>query len=371
MNLSLLQTLILFNLAMAVLDATVAFHLRRHRTAWAWWRAGICGAGGSLFLVLLFGVVPAFSPRLGVTRGFNPFFVVRLVGDVLFIHAPICMVAATLLLRKTARKTALLSALGALSLLGVGLDAYWIEPTALQVTRLRIESPKLTRPMRIVVLADLQTDSVGAYERRVFERIRDEQADLILLAGDYMQASLKREETLSKELNAMMREVGIEAPDGVFAVQGNADRPSSMRRLFEGLPITLAMSTSTFDVGPIRLTCLSMGHSFDRNFDPNFPESDRFHLVMGHSPDFALGQVDADLLVAGHTHGGQVQLPWVGPLSTGCRVPRAWAAGLTELPGGGKLFVSRGVGMERGLAPRLRFLCRPELVVIDLVPEGT
>jgi predicted MPP superfamily phosphohydrolase len=41
---------------------------------------------------------------------------------------------------------------------------------------------------------------------------------------------------------------------------------------------------------------------------------------------------------------------------------------MTDLPDGGKLLVSRGIGMERGDAPPLRFLCRPELAVIDLVP---
>ena len=77
---------------------------------------------------------------------------------------------------------------------------------------------------------------------------------------------------------------------------------------------------------------------------------------------------DADLILAGHTHGGQVRLPLLGPLLTLSQVPRSWAAGRTELPGGGTLIVSRGVGMERHDAPRLRFLCRPELVVLDLIP---
>jgi len=91
--------------------------------------------------------------------------------------------------------------------------------------------------------------------------------------------------------------------------------------------------------------------------------------VLGHVPNFALGGGGADLLIAGHTHGGQIRLPLLGPIIVNCQVPRRWACGLSELPGGAKLLVSRGIGMERGFAPRLRFLCHPELVVIDLVEE--
>jgi uncharacterized protein len=90
---------------------------------------------------------------------------------------------------------------------------------------------------------------------------------------------------------------------------------------------------------------------------------------LGHVPNFALGTIEADLLVAGHTHGGQVRLPWIGPISTHSRIPNAWAAGVTDLPGGGKLAVSRGIGMERHFAPPIRFLCRPELMVIEVTPR--
>jgi predicted MPP superfamily phosphohydrolase len=79
--------------------------------------------------------------------------------------------------------------------------------------------------------------------------------------------------------------------------------------------------------------------------------------------------VEADLLIAGHTHGGQVRLPGIGPLITLSRVRRSWAAGLTDIGRGRQLLVSRGIGMERGRAPRLRFLCRPELVVLELAPR--
>lgn len=74
------------------------------------------------------------------------------------------------------------------------------------------------------------------------------------------------------------------------------------------------------------------------------------------------------MLVAGHTHGGQVRLPGIGPLITLSAVPRSRAAGVIHPASGATRVVSRGLGMERGPAPRLRFLCRPEIVVIDVVP---
>ncbi len=91
--------------------------------------------------------------------------------------------------------------------------------------------------------------------------------------------------------------------------------------------------------------------------------------MLGHAPNFALGEIQADLLVTAHTHGGQVRFPFIGPIITHCRIPHRWAAGLTVLPGGARLLVCRGIGMERGSAPPMRFLCRPELMVIDLVGE--
>ena len=90
--------------------------------------------------------------------------------------------------------------------------------------------------------------------------------------------------------------------------------------------------------------------------------------MLGHKPDFSIHSPDADLLLAGHTHGGQVQLPFIGPLVTLSNVPRAHAEGQNQL-GSTTLIVSRGIGTEQMDAPRLRFLCWPELSIIDLVPE--
>jgi predicted MPP superfamily phosphohydrolase len=73
-----------------------------------------------------------------------------------------------------------------------------------------------------------------------------------------------------------------------------------------------------------------------------------------------------DLALAGHTHGGQVVLPLIGPPFTKTRLARRYASGLNDYDGI-PIHVSPGVGMERGTAPQIRFLCPPEISVLDVV----
>jgi predicted MPP superfamily phosphohydrolase len=212
----------------------------------------------------------------------------------------------------------------------------------------------------------LQTDQFGDYERRVLRRVMAERPDLILLAGDYLQCECAADQQrLSNQLRAFLKEIDFSAPLGVFAVRGNVEQPD-WAEMFEGLPITIVEETQTLGTGEVTFTGLSCGDSFSTRAD--IPATDRFHIVLGHSPNYALQTEGGDLLLSGHTHGGQVRLPGIGPLMTGSRVPRSWAAGSTTLAGDRTLYVSRGVGHERWDAPRLRFLCRPELVMITIRP---
>ena len=190
--------------------------------------------------------------------------------------------------------------------------------------------------------------------------------DLILLAGDYIQVRDPEEyQDQGRALNQIMGTENLSAKLGIYAVRGNVDR-NSWKEIFRGLDIRLFDETEAVDLGPIMLT--GVGWVDSANPSLQIEGYEKFHIVLGHSPNFSLGGVEGDLLLAGHTHGGQVQLPGIGPLLTISVVPRTWASGLTEIDPGKYLLVSNGIGLERGYAPRMRFLCRPEVILITLKP---
>jgi uncharacterized protein len=94
-----------------------------------------------------------------------------------------------------------------------------------------------------------------------------------------------------------------------------------------------------------------------------------FGLAVVHSPDPApeLAALGYDLMVFGHTHGGQVRLPLVGALVTNSHMPRRIASGLVRI-GNAYAHISPGLGTSK-YAP-FRFLCRPEATVLELVPRA-
>ena len=76
-----------------------------------------------------------------------------------------------------------------------------------------------------------------------------------------------------------------------------------------------------------------------------------------------------DLYLAGHTHGGQVALPFYGALVTLAATGKKYESGLHQL-GNTYIYTNRGIGMEGGRAPRVRFCARPEVTVFDIVGMG-
>lgn len=296
----------------------------------------------------------------------GPFAKIQLLAWAVFLHLPLLLAGMALVFYRRKRNLSLLCLVALFGVMAIGIDAFLIEPHWLKMTRIAISSDKVEEPLRIAVIADLQTDSPGDYEFQALKRAMAERPDLILLAGDYLQTMGQEEYEAAREhFHSLLQQAALFAPLGVYAVGGNVDG-YNWPELFKGFAVHCFESTSSVDLGPIVLTGLALEDSYDAHL--NVEGREKFHIVLGHSPNFSLGRIEGDLLIAGHTHGGQCQLPGLGPLLTLSEVPRSRASGVTTIERGKTLVVPNGIGLERGHAPRMRFLCRPELAIVELMP---
>ena len=320
-----------------------------------------------LFLTALFGMIHSLI--------FEGLFItlmlfVQFAAWLTFLFAPLYLFGLAWLERKRLMQISWVAVAVGLIISIIGIYSFLIEPYNLEVSEYTISSSKISEPITIGLLADIQTDNVGDYERRVIEELMVREPDLILMAGDYIQDGFGRDFIGNFELlNDLFIETGFSAPLGIYAVGGDSEHSDLWTELLDGSGINLWHLGGSDTSGEVAVTGLSLLDS--SNGSLRIDSKNQFHIVFGHRPDFALGQIEADLLLAGHSHGGQVVFPLIGPLVTATGVSKAWVDGhLVELEKSKHLVISRGIGMERREAPRLRFNCRPQLVIIKVLPQG-
>ncbi len=352
----MILALIIYNLFASIITAGALFLLHRYKTERAVER--------SILLILVQQCFLALGAILFPMDGFGR---IQLLVWGLFVYFPIILIGSSFLLKGVTRKYAAILILISALMLIIEVDAILVEPRSLEVSRITLYSEKITIPVKIAFLADIQTDSPGSYEEHLLELVKTEKPDLILMAGDYLQIVDPNQYQRSiLVLNKIITDADLSPRLGSIAVRGNVDW-NGWEAIFQGLDVRVMEEIETLDLGPLSVT--GIGWLDSENPALQITGSENYHIVLGHSPNFSLGEIEGDLLLAGHTHGGQIQLPGIGPLLTLSVVPRSWASGLTEIHPGQFLLVSRGIGLERGNAPRIRFLCRPELIIIDLQPE--
>ena len=330
-------------------------------------------ASNAILFVLCF--VLYFGTAVRVVYGFNTLVMpcILLTTAGLLFHA--CRA------RKTgpwARRFAIAWVVTALALFGVRIYATHIEPKNLQVRNITLSSNKITVPISLLHISDIQSAGIGRYEVGVFKTIKSLNPDLILHTGDLLQPVPPR--SFESELPKIAGLIDtLESSSSFFLVQGDSDGP-----LVQASPEELGGARYLFDqsivsergMDHIRVYGLTLADS--ANALPIQPtisdwiaeDPDALNIVMGHRPDFILGlsEIPIDLCLAGHTHGGQIRIPFFGPPITGTNIPRDWARGAREV-GKTWLNVSAGVGAEhaRGL-PSIRFNCPPEMTLIRIVP---
>lgn len=345
-----------------------------------------------LIATLGMGLLLVLKVALFRQLGLNYFGVLLVAAYTLALVVPVVGVRLLLQVRgRSDRNAVRWVATGAVLCAPVYLYAHYIEPQRLSIDHVRAEEiAGVKQPLRIGVLSDLQCESIGAHERDAVRVLMEQQPDLILLPGDLLQGSEELFERWLPELNALLGE--LHAPGGVFLVVGDVDTEERCERATRDTDVVLLVNEVVeLDVSGQRVRMLGMSSPIGRAqigraghpggytggprvaLDAFAAEADThcLRILLAHRPGmlrFLGAEHHIDLMVAGHTHGGQVVVPFYGPPITFSPMPREVAAGGLHRIRDLQLYVSRGVGLERSQAPRIRFLCPPEVGVIELEP---
>ena len=275
---------------------------------------------------------------------------------------------------------------GAVQLLGTAAFIWGavIEPFRLGVGKFHVVTnrwPAGAPPVRLLHISDLHLERLTKREKKLLRLVKEIEPDLIVLTGDFVNLSYTHDPQTHAQVRWFLSK--LSAPYGVYATLGSptADLREEVAPLFENLPVSLMRQSWQYvDLGYGReLILLGLDCTHHISTDAarlarlvEISRNDGLQILLYHSPELApqAAEHGVDLYLCGHTHGGQVRLPFIGPVFTSSQLGRRFVMGPYRV-GRMSLYVSPGVGLEGLSMPRIRFLAPPEVTLVTIIrPPG-
>jgi hypothetical protein len=255
----------------------------------------------------------------------------------------------------------------------VGAYSVFVERYAVQTNRYRIPVPNLPpafEGFRIVHLTDIHHGALMPIEwiRSLVARANRIPRDITVCTGDFVHAR-----NTTQEIDAVWPVVvGLNAPGGVYSVLGNHDHWADTERSLHWLKASgqdLRRRAVRLERGGSSLWLAGAGDLWEDHAPldqvlSSVPDSG-CRIVLAHNPDTADTPFASrvDLMISGHTHGGQVNVPFLGPPILPVE-NKNYSCGFKRSLRGAGVFISRGIGWA--IYP-VRFNCFPEIAVLELV----
>jgi predicted MPP superfamily phosphohydrolase len=255
-----------------------------------------------------------------------------------------------------------------------GIYTVFIERSIVQINKYRIPIPRLPPAFEhftIVHLTDLHYGLLVSLShlQSLFAKVNSIPRDMIVCTGDYIH-----ERYSSKQIDTIWPELAkLHAPDGVLSVLGNHDHWADtdrsiywLNRIGQNMRNRIRKIerngqslwfAGAGDLWEDKEMCI------DELLAP-IPQNE-CRIVLAHNPDSAdtIIHTNADLVISGHTHGGQVRIPFIGALVLPVKNTN-YSSGLKYSKDNTPVFISRGIGWA--MYP-VRCNCFPEIAVLELV----
>lgn len=245
------------------------------------------------------------------------------------------------------------------------IEPHWIETASITVSV--SDLPREFDGLRIVQVSDLHLGPDVPREDldRAIDKANQLDPDIVVITGDTVTKSADYIYPCSQSLQALRPKLGS------YAVLGNHDFATDPDKITDALTAAgikvLRNENDSIDKDSEQLWILGVDDIY--LFQDDLPEamegipSDATTILLCHSPDIANQASDlaVDLVLTGHTHGGQVRLPFIGPLIVPVENSE-YVAGLYSV-GDTQMYVNRGIGI---VYLPVRFLARPEVTLLVL-----
>ena len=273
-----------------------------------------------------------------------------------------------------------LGAFASTAFLGLGSAVYMrlIEPSRLEVTKKKLQINSAQAPFRALHLSDFHRSKFVSLDtiRTAIEKGLNENPDIAFLTGDFITWTLEDQEAYAKTLRTLTDEVPT------YACIGNHDggrwagsshgykTTTEVRSLLDesGIQLLFNQAKAT-NVNGHRLTIAGLGDLWAGDAKPELALKEKRNendpiILLSHNPDSKelLKTFDWDLMLCGHTHGGQLVVPFLGHRPFLPVRDKRFAEGLHRWRNNKWIHITRGVGNLHGL----RFNCRPEISLLEI-----
>ncbi len=247
----------------------------------------------------------------------------------------------------------------------IGFYSFFVEPNKLDVTEYSIKDKEL-QGIKIVFVGDFHIKPHQTKRlKEIVKKINAQNPDIVLMAGDFTSGHISfltmPTEKIAQELSK------INTKYGIYTCLGNHDQwlgVDNVKRMLENNKIKVLYNSSikiTIDKKQVYIAGIQYKPEGIVPFIKALENTKSPRIILTHSPD-EIKKIppDVNLILAGHTHGGQIRLPIIGPLFTASKYHDKYAKGLI-IENGKKLITTRGIGVS--IIP-FRLNCPPEIVVL-------
>ncbi|MGB2762322.1 MAG: metallophosphoesterase [Minisyncoccales bacterium] len=265
-----------------------------------------------------------------------------------------------------------------ISLAFLGWYSFLFEPNNIKIERISVEIENLSKSfdgVKIIHLTDFHSRNFGEREKKILEIIKKLNPDFIFITGDFIDHTTEDIDSCQE----FWRELGKQEQGKIFGVFGNHEHYwnknfsiNSLKNLLEESEIIILSNENKKifrDDGYFYLVGVDDPDTGNDDLGKAMGETEKNipKILLAHSPDIinnldSLGKEKIDLILAGHTHGGQIRIPFIRPFWVPTKNRGKYASGLFKV-GSVYLYVNRGIGTT--ILP-IRFNCPPEIAVIEL-----